>query len=242
MWGSPGTLIAARLMLAWTGDERWRSAWDESADALLDRRDSGGLWTQLLHGHTCRYLGPVHGLTGNVQSLLSLLDATRAAALRRKTASILEETAFVEDGLANWPPEPRDALENATGRDPTPVVPRSARNRRRGGALSRRGARSSQARSSPGEPARIAMPREPGSATARRGMGTRSSRRSSGPATSAGSSGRVASRCTRSRRCAVSEPTVAGAGTRCGRATSASPSTSPAASTRVPRTRSSTPD
>jgi hypothetical protein len=115
MWGSPGTLIAARLMLAWTGDERWRAAWNESADALLDRRDSGGLWTQLLHGHACRYLGPVHGLTGNVQSLLSLLDAKRAAALRRKTASILEATAFVENGLANWPPEPQDALENARG-------------------------------------------------------------------------------------------------------------------------------
>jgi len=115
MWGSPGTMIAARLMLAWTGDERWRSAWDDSADALLDRRDSEGLWTQLLHGHRCRYLGPVHGLTGNVQSLLSLLDAKRAAALRRKTASILEETAFVENGLANWPPEPQDALENKRG-------------------------------------------------------------------------------------------------------------------------------
>jgi len=115
MWGSPGTMIAAHLMLAWTGDQRWRAVWDESADALLDRRDSGGLWTQLLHGHLCRYLGPVHGLTGNVQSLLSLLDAKRAAALRRRTASILEETAFVENGLANWPPAPQAALENARG-------------------------------------------------------------------------------------------------------------------------------
>ena len=115
MWGSPGTMIAARLMLAWTGDERWRAAWNESADALLDRQDRGGLWTQLLHGHATRYLGPVHGLTGNVLSLLSLLDSTRAAALRRRTASILEQAAFVENGLANWPPEPRDALENARG-------------------------------------------------------------------------------------------------------------------------------
>ena len=115
MWGSPGSMIAARLMLAWTGDERWRSAWDESADALLDRRDSEGMWTQLLSGHTCRYLGPVHGFTGNVQSLLSLLDAKRAAALRRTSASILEETAFDENGLANWPPEPQDVLENRRG-------------------------------------------------------------------------------------------------------------------------------
>ncbi len=115
MWGVPGTLIAARLMLAWTGDERWRTAWDESADALLARRDERGLWTQLLYGQTHQFLGPVHGLTGNVQSLLSLLDATRAAALRRDTAAILEETAVVEDKLANWPPVDRPELASANG-------------------------------------------------------------------------------------------------------------------------------
>src|SRR5262249_58835397 len=38
MWGSPDTLIAARAMLEWTGDERWREAWNESAEALLARR------------------------------------------------------------------------------------------------------------------------------------------------------------------------------------------------------------
>jgi len=115
MWGSPGTLIAARLMLAWTGEERWRAAWDESADALLARRDARGLWSQLLHGRTHQFLGPVHGLTGNVQSLLSLLDATRGAALQRDGAAILEESAFVEDGLANWPPVPRDDLASLDG-------------------------------------------------------------------------------------------------------------------------------
>ena len=38
MWGTPGTLIAARAMLDWTGDERWRDAWQASADALWSRR------------------------------------------------------------------------------------------------------------------------------------------------------------------------------------------------------------
>ena len=51
MWGAPGTLVAARLMLDWTQDPRWREAWDESADAVLARRDSDGQWTQRLHGH-----------------------------------------------------------------------------------------------------------------------------------------------------------------------------------------------
>ena len=115
MWGSPGTLIAARLMLAWTGDERWWDAWVESADALLERRDERGLWTQRLHGQTHQFLAPVHGATGNVQSLLALLDAGRAKTLRRTTASILDETAVVEDGLANWPPVPRDQLASMNG-------------------------------------------------------------------------------------------------------------------------------
>jgi hypothetical protein len=115
MWGVPGTLIAARLMFAWTGDERWRSAWDESAEALLARRDARGLWTQVLYGQAYQFLGPVHGLTGNVRSLLSLLDATRAAAMRRETAAILEDTAVVEGELANWPAVDRQALANARG-------------------------------------------------------------------------------------------------------------------------------
>jgi Lanthionine synthetase C-like protein len=115
MWGSPGTLIAARLMLAWTGEKRWRAAWNESADALLARRDAQGLWTQLLHGQTHRFLGPVHGLTGNVLSVSHLLDDARRVALQRETAAVLERAAFVEDGLANWAPVDRPALASANG-------------------------------------------------------------------------------------------------------------------------------
>lgn len=32
MWGTPGTLMAARAMLEWTGEQRWRDAWNESAE------------------------------------------------------------------------------------------------------------------------------------------------------------------------------------------------------------------
>ena len=56
MWGTPGTLIAARAMLEWTGDERWREAWQESADALWSRRGKDGFWVQRLHGHEVPYL------------------------------------------------------------------------------------------------------------------------------------------------------------------------------------------
>ncbi len=102
MWGSPGTLIAARAMLEWTGDERWREAWDESADALLTRREPDGLWTQRLYGESRRSLGPPHGLVGIVASLRPLLDPTRLDPLLRETAGALARTAVVEHGRANW--------------------------------------------------------------------------------------------------------------------------------------------
>jgi len=115
MWGAPGTLIAARLMLGWTGEPRWRAAWDETADAVLARRDPEGQWTQQLFGHATRYLGPAHGLVGNVLALVPLLDEKRRSALLRSASAILERAAFVEGALANWPPERSDRLENARG-------------------------------------------------------------------------------------------------------------------------------
>ncbi|MDQ3671743.1 MAG: hypothetical protein M3364_04790, partial [Actinomycetota bacterium] len=115
MWGTPGTLLAAHAMLEWTGEERWREAWHESADALWSRRGADGFWTQRVYGLVLTFLGPVHGLVGNVQSLLPLLDDERRAALERETAAILERTAFVEDGLANWPPLERPELAGQDG-------------------------------------------------------------------------------------------------------------------------------
>jgi Lanthionine synthetase C-like protein len=115
MWGTPGTLIAARAMLEWTGDERWRAAWEESADVLWARRGEDGLWTQHLWGETVPYLGPAHGLVGNVQALRPLLDTERRSALERETAAVLERRAVVEGGLANWPPSDREELEGPDG-------------------------------------------------------------------------------------------------------------------------------
>jgi len=115
MWGSPGTLLAARAMLQWTGEERWRDAWNESADALLSRRDAEGYWTQRLYGQELRGLTPPHGLVGNVQALLPLLDEDRADALERESAALLAANAVQADGLANWPPRPRPELPGPDG-------------------------------------------------------------------------------------------------------------------------------
>jgi hypothetical protein len=115
MWGSPGTLIAARLMLEWTGDERWRDAWNESADALWSRRGADRLWVQRLYGDEFRSLTPPHGLVGIVQALGPLLDDGRRRQLERDTAAVLTRTAVMEDGLANWPPRDRPELVGPDG-------------------------------------------------------------------------------------------------------------------------------
>ena len=100
MWGSPGTMLAALALHAWTGEQRWRDAWQESADALAARRDVDGLWTQRLQrDKDNRYLGPIHGMVGNVHALRAGGDETGDAA----AAAVLAREAIVEDGLANWP-------------------------------------------------------------------------------------------------------------------------------------------
>jgi len=115
MWGSPGTLIAARTMLEWTGDERWREAWNQSAEALLARLGVDGLWVQHLYGQEAKSLTPPHGVVGNVQALLPLLDEERSERLRRDTNAVLARTAVVENGFANWPPRDRPELAGPDG-------------------------------------------------------------------------------------------------------------------------------
>jgi hypothetical protein len=115
MWGSPGTLIAARAMLDWTGDARWRDAWNESAEALWSRREPDGFWVQRLYGQEYRGLTPPHGLVGNVQALMPLLDEGRRERLLREAAGLIARTAVLENGLANWPPRDRPDLPGPDG-------------------------------------------------------------------------------------------------------------------------------
>ena len=115
MWGAPGTLIAARAMLEWTGEDRWRDACTETAEAIWSRRGEDGIWLQRSYGQELRGLTPPHGLVGIVQALASVLDDVRRATLERETAAILERLAVVEDGLANWPPRDRPTLPGPDG-------------------------------------------------------------------------------------------------------------------------------
>jgi hypothetical protein len=112
-WGVPGTLHAAFAMDEATGDDRWREAWLESADALWSRRGEDGLWTQRLYGNEVQGLSASHGLVGNVLALLRggrLLAAARRRALVRDTNAVLARMAMFEGKLANWPHRARPPL------------------------------------------------------------------------------------------------------------------------------------
>jgi hypothetical protein len=95
MAGTPGTMLVAEAMLAWTGELRWDDAWQASAERVLAARDDDGLWTQRLYGRTARYLGAAHGYAGNVRALSN-----------RGTAPLADLAPYLlrDDGLANWPP------------------------------------------------------------------------------------------------------------------------------------------
>ena len=229
MWGSPGTLFAAQAMLEWTGDERWRDAWNESADALLSRRDSEGYWMQRLYGEELRSLTPPHGLVGNVQALLPLLDANRAAALKRETAALLAGTVVQEGGLANWPPRPRPELPGPDGQIRVQWdagAPGIVWGRRNLDDELLRGGAELPWRTGPGfwRKGRVSVTALPATVT-------HSSRSSQKRATSAGSSVPAVSPCTRSRKSNGCAASTAAAATRCGPGTSAQHSTRPTAST-----------
>jgi hypothetical protein len=96
MWGTPGTMLAAEAMLAWTGEPRWDDAWRASAERLLAVRDDDGLWTQDLYGRVFRFIGSGHGYAGNVRVLANRGEAPAFADL--------EPYLLREDGLANWMP------------------------------------------------------------------------------------------------------------------------------------------
>jgi hypothetical protein len=113
MWGTPGTLVAARQMLESTGEDRWRVACETSADALWARRDQRGLWTQRLYGNVFQGLSTAHGLVGNVQALRPSLDDERRTALERDVNALLLETAIVESEHATWPETPSGAQPDA---------------------------------------------------------------------------------------------------------------------------------
>lgn len=103
MSGSPGTMLAAKAMLDWTGEGRWADAWRESADELWRRRYRDGYWTYPPYG---KAPGASHGVGTNCNVLLQggdLLAAERRERLTAETSKALARAAVRAAGLANWP-------------------------------------------------------------------------------------------------------------------------------------------
>ena len=95
LWGSPGTMLAARAC-------GLQAAWEDSAAALWASWDDvSGLWTQHMYGQVRQYLGVVHGFAGNVHALRGYVDDE---VLGERASRVLERTALRAAGLINWPP------------------------------------------------------------------------------------------------------------------------------------------
>ncbi len=107
MWGSPGTMIAARVLHERTGAAHWHEAWRDSAEVLWAEWHDD-LWVQDLYGGTVRYLGPAHGFAGNIVALAQGdgLDGPRRAELDRRAIATAARYAQRADGLCQWPPSP----------------------------------------------------------------------------------------------------------------------------------------
>ena len=92
LWGSPGTMIAARH----AGLDASRSA-----EILIEQRDADGVWTQVIGGKPARYLGPVHGFAGNIHALRGHVPDDE---LRAWVESVLRAHAVWDGDTVNWPP------------------------------------------------------------------------------------------------------------------------------------------
>lgn len=111
MWGTPGSMLAAVLMHERTGEARWRPLYEAQARRLLAELEDGPggpMWTQDLYGQRSRYLGPVHGFTGNILALFkgwSWLDVGQRATVERATCATLSAQAKRDGTHVSWPAE-----------------------------------------------------------------------------------------------------------------------------------------
>ena len=89
LWGSPGTILAARA--CGLGDE-----WRESAQLLYGHWDeSSDMWRHDLYGRRRSFIGPAHGFAGNVHALRGFVDEE---ILRERVARLLTRTADMRMG------------------------------------------------------------------------------------------------------------------------------------------------
>jgi hypothetical protein len=109
MWGTAGTMIAANFMHQWLSELRWKEAFNFQANRLLEEWESissiGYLWSPELYEENRKYLGPVHGFTGNVIPLIKgcrLLPEEQFDLICSRVMETVVNTAESDQNLANW--------------------------------------------------------------------------------------------------------------------------------------------
>jgi hypothetical protein len=96
LWGSPGTMLAARAC-------GLHDVWEESAALLYEHWDpESDMWTHHLYGRVRPHIGAGHGFASNVHALRGYVDDD---ILRARTRRLLDRTAQHQNGLVNWPPQ-----------------------------------------------------------------------------------------------------------------------------------------
>lgn len=108
MWGVPGTMLACTFAHRITGEDRWRTLFQEQAQELLSdiaETEQGPLWSQQLYGQTSHYLGLVHGFAGHMAALIRGWDWLGEAE-RKRVHDLVTRTLVLNaqraDGFANW--------------------------------------------------------------------------------------------------------------------------------------------
>ena len=110
MWAGAGTGLIAWFLYQETREERWASLFRQSAQYLFDtwyydEKHDAYLWMQDMYGKQAKYLGLVHGFSGNVCMLLQgmeLLTAEQKEILIRQAIHTFVATAKVNEQHANW--------------------------------------------------------------------------------------------------------------------------------------------
>jgi len=117
LWGSPGLLAIADVMLERTREPRWSTAWSTLADHLLalwgERVPQ--FWTQRLYGKEEEIVGAGHGLAGVLAMLARRPELLPHDRLLPGALAALSRTAQREDGRTNWRPALQEGLVHRTG-------------------------------------------------------------------------------------------------------------------------------
>ena len=110
MWGSAGSMLGTLFMHKWSEDSKWVELFQHQAGRLIDAMeldpDVGYLWNSELYGRKSKYLGPVHGFTGNLIPLIKgneHLAKETYKEICQRSINICLQTAIENEHFVNWP-------------------------------------------------------------------------------------------------------------------------------------------